>query len=140
MWRKHLVGYENAEICQFLEYGFPIGLSVSSPGLVAAKSNHGSSYAFYTWIDKFLSSGLLNKYVAGPYENQPFHDIHLSPLMTADKKPKDRRPVFDATFGVLSLNKWTPSDQYLGQPISFAYPKIEDFRKMVIKSGEGCDL
>ena len=138
MWRKHLVGYEHAEICQFLEYGFPIGLSEPVPTLVPATSNHGSSYAYYSWIDKFLSSGLLNKYVAGPFSVQPFSNIHLSPLMTAEKKPDGRRPVFDATFGDYSLNNGTPSDLYLGQPLNFAYPRIEDYRRLVILSGVGC--
>ena len=138
MWRQHLIGYENSEICQFLEYGFPVGLGNPLPDLVPALTNHGSSYSFYTWIDKFLSSGLKNKYVAGPFAEQPFETIHLSPLMTAEKKPDGRRPVFDATFGNFSLNNGTPSDQYLGQDISFAYPKIEDFRRLVLLSGVGC--
>ena len=58
--------------------------------------------------------------------------------MTAEKKPDERRTVFDATFGDFSLNKGTPTDQYLGQAISFAYPKVEDFRKMVLAEGLGC--
>ena len=139
-WRHHLIGYENSEICQFLEYGFPIGLGTPPPVLVPASSNHGSSYSFYTWIDKFLSSGLKKKYVAGPFSKQPFEVIQLSPLMTAEKKPGGRRPVFDATYGDFSLNNGTPSDQYLGQAIEFSYPKIEDFRRLVILSGRKCFL
>ena len=138
MWRHHLIGYENAEICQFLEYGFPVGLDDPLPVLVPATTNHGSAYAFYKWIDKFLSSGLKKRYIAGPFSEQPFEVIHLSPLMSAEKKPDSRRPVFDATFGDFSLNNGTPSDQYMGQAISFAYPRIEDFRRLVLLSGVGC--
>ena len=137
-WRKHLIGYEHADLCQLLEFGFPIGLSNPTPVLVSATSNHGSSYSFYPWIDKFLTTGLSKKYMAGPFHEQPFERVHLSPLMTAEKKPDGRRPVFDATYGELSLNNGTPSDQYLGQPLDFTYPKIEDFRRLVILKGKGC--
>ena len=47
--------------------------------------------------------------------------------MTAVKKPDSRRAVFDASFSENSLNKATPTDEYLGQHIDYAYPKVEDF-------------
>ena len=137
-WRHHLVGYENAEICQYLQFGFPIGLDDPQPKLVPALSNHGSAYSFYPWIDKFLAAGLKKRFMSGPFTKQPFSNIHTSPMMTAEKKPDGRRPVFDATFGDFSLNNGTPPTQYLGQFIDFSYPKIEDFRKLVILSGKGC--
>ena len=87
-----------------------------------------------------MSSGVSKKYVAGPYHVQPFHEIHVSPMMTAPKKPNERRPVFDATYGDYSLNNGTPTDLYMGQPISLVYPSIEDFRELVIKCGPGCYL
>ena len=134
-WRQYLLGYEGRELCQFMEYGFPIGLDDPPPKLEPALSNHGSAYSFYLWIDKFLASSIHKRYVAGPFEIQPFSTVHLSPLMTADKKPSSRRPVFDASYGDHSLNKGTPAGQYLGERIDFTYPKIEDFRRLVIIAG-----
>ena len=138
-WRKHLIGYEDVEICQYLEFGFPLGVD-SGPDtkLVSARRNHGSAYTFYPWIDKFVREGVEKKYIAGPYNVQPFERIHISPMMTAPKRPDDRRPVFDATFGDHSLNNGTPTDQYMGEPISLVYPRIEDFRELVLKCGQGC--
>ena len=137
-WRHHLVGYEGKELCQYLDYGFPIGLDDPTPKLVPATRNHGSSYSFFPWIDKFLASSLHLKYVAGPFDKQPFPTIQISPLMTAEKKPSSRRPVFDGTYGDNSLNKATPAGQYLGEKIDFTYPKIEDFRRLVILCGRSC--
>ena len=138
-WRHHLLGYENVEICQFLVYGFPIGLSEDpTPKLVSTMRNHGSSYQFYKHIDKFLETGLKLCDVAGPCLSSPFDTVHISPLMTAPKKPDSRRAVFDASFGDFSLNKGTPVDLYMGQPIEFSYPKIEDFKQIVLKEGKGC--
>ena len=58
-WRNHLIGYEHAEVVQFIEFGFPIGLQKEpSLSLKSAKSNHGSAYKFYTDIDEFLFKGL----------------------------------------------------------------------------------
>ena len=59
----------------------------------------------------------------------------LSPMMTSPKKPTSKFPVFDASFGDHSLNKGTPAGQYLGEKIDFTYPKIEDFRRLVILAG-----
>ena len=137
-WRHHLVGYKDVELCQFLQYGFPLGLTEDPPpDLVPVLSNHGSAYSYYPWIDKFVAACLPKKYLSGPFSSQPFSLIHLSPLMTAVKKPDSRRPVFDASFSENSLNKSTPSDMYLGQQIEYSYPKVEDFRRVVLKCGKG---
>ena len=76
--------------------------------------------------------------MSGPMVEAPFSHFNTSPLMTAVKKPDARRAVFDASFGDLSLNNNTPSDNYLGMPIEYAYPKIEDFKAFIIKLGRGC--
>ena len=138
-WRYHLVGYEEAEIVQYLEFGFPIGLSEDPPpNLSSTLRNHGSSLQFFTHIDSFLEKGLELGDTVGPFEYSPFEVVHISPLMTAPKKPSSRRAVFDATFGDLSLNNNTPCDQYMGQPISFSYPKIDDFKRLVLTKGPKC--
>ena len=138
-WRRCLIGYEDIQICQYLEFGFPLGLETNPPAqLVPASQNHGSSYQFFPWVDQFAVSGVSNCYIAGPYGTQPFEHMHVTPLMTAVKKPDGRRVVFDATFGDFSLNKGTPQHVYQGQPIELTYPKIEDFRGLILKCGKGC--
>ena len=138
-WRYHLTGYEHVDICQFLEFGFPLGLqSDPKPVLKSSLRNHGSAYQFYSWIDDFLQTGIKLGDVAGPFCSSPYSKPHISPLMTAAKKPGGRRAVFDASFGDLSLNNNTPSDYYLGQPISYAFPKIEDFKRLILECGKGC--
>ena len=140
-WRQHLVGYEGAEIVQFLQYGFPLGLSDDSPpALVSTLRNHGSSYQFYKHIDEFLVTGLERGELAGPCKTPPFQEVHISPLMTAVKKPNSRRAVFDASFGDYSLNKNTPTDTYLHEPFEYDFPKIEDFKRIVLECGAGSYL
>ena len=140
-WRYHLNGYDDGkkEILQLLEYGFPLGLSEDPQlGLQSTLSNHGSAYSFYPWWDEFLAKGVTNCDLVGGFETSPFPRVHISPCMTAEKKPDARRCVFDATFGDNSLNNGTPSDIYMGRPIEFAFPCIEDFRRMILTCGQGC--
>ena len=139
-WRKHLVGYgESGELLQFLEFGFPLGL-VENPDLQPCERNHGSSYQFYPHIDKFVTTEIVRVGLTGPFTAPPWPNLMLSPLMTAPKNPDSRRPVFDATFGDKSLNNATPSDLYLGVPTVYTYPKIDDFREMILSCGRCCYL
>ena len=138
-WRHHLIGYGEPEIAWYLQFGFPLGLQDDpSPVLSPARANHGSSYQFFTTIDKFIKVGVEKCDLVGPYAKSPFECFHISPIMTAPKKPSSRRPVFDATFGDHSLNNYTPSDHYLGQPMEYAYPRIEDFKDLILAKGPGC--
>ena len=138
-WKYHLIGYEDSAITQFLEFGFPLGLTEDAPpSLVSTLRNHGSSYQYYTYLDEFLSTGLERRELAGPCRVPPFSEVHVSPLMTAVKKPAGRRAVFDASFGEYSLNGGTPPGIYLSQPFTYDFPRIEDFKRFVLKCGQGC--
>ena len=135
-WRYHLRGYEHAELVQFMEYGFPLGLS-SIPDLECCERNHGSAYMWYGHIDKFICTEVTEGGMTGPFQKAPWWNTIVSPLMTAHKKTKSRRTVFDATFGDKSLNNSTPSDLYMGIPCKYSFPKIEDYKNMILKSGRG---
>ena len=60
-----------------------------------------------------MSTGLERYELSGPCSVPPFSRVHVSPLMTAPKKPDGRRSVFDATFREMSLNNFTPQDTYM---------------------------
>ena len=138
-WRRLLKGYDYAELLQFLEYGFPLGLtSDPAPILMSALSNHSSSYQHYTYLDKFFATGLEKRELTGPFKSPPFESLHVSPLMTAPKKPDSRRVVFDATFGDYSLNKNTLSNSYCDSPCIYDFPTVDDFKDLILKCGRGC--
>ena len=137
-WRKLLVGYgDGVELLQFMEFGFPLGL-VESPDLAPCERNHGSAYQYFPHIDKFVTAEIIRGGLTGPFTEPPWPDFMLSPLMTAPKKPDSRRPVFDATFGNKSLNNATPADCYLETPTMYSYPRIDDFRRIILTCGRGC--
>ena len=134
-WRELLADYPKNSLVDKLEFGFPIGVS-KDPQLEPSLKNHSSSYMFYTWLDKFCISEIKNCGLTGPFCSSPFQFYHLSPMMTAHKKPDKRRPVFDASFG-MSINKSTPREYYLGERAEYDYPTLDDFQQMIIKVGRG---
>ena len=135
-WRHHLTGYVDAEVIQFMEFGFPLGLS-SLPDLACSTRNHGSAYMWYDHVDKFICSEVTEGGMSGPFAQAPWWNIIVSPLMTAHKKVRTRRTVFDATFGEKSLNNSTPSDLYMGLPCKYTFPKIQDYKEMILACGTG---
>ena len=138
-WRFHLIGYEHADIVQLIEHGFPLGLSEIAE-LESSLRNHGSSYGFYKHVDKFVTEEIIYGGLSGPFSRAPWWDSTISPLMTAPKKPDSRRTVYDATYGDKSLNNATPSEFYMGQPCIYTFPKLDDFRRMVLRCGPGSFL
>ena len=135
-WRHYLIGYDSAELVQYLEFGFPLGLQESAK-LDCQTRNHGSAYMWFDWVDKFIAAEVQECGMSGPFKLSPWREITISPLMTAHKKPLDRRTVYDATYGEGSLNNATPCSTYMEQPIHFTYPRVEDYRIMVLKAGRG---
>ena len=108
-----------------------------SPSLRAAGGTMGHHMLFYSHVDKFIAEEIKLGGLTGPFEKVPWWDMVLSPLMTAVKKPSSRRTVFDASFGTFSLNNSTPGENYLGQPCIYTYPKLDDFRRLVLRCGPG---
>ena len=131
--------YQHMHICQYVQYGFPLGLW-SEAYLEPATRNHSSSYSYYSYLDKFVESELEKLGMTGPFDSSPWENVMLSPLMTSSKKPNGRRPVFDASFGLYSLNKNTPEKCYMDSEYEFHFPRIDDLADRIAELGPGCYL
>ena len=53
-----------------IQFGFPIGSSVDDE-LESKVRNHGSSYMWFTHVDKFISKEIDEGGVSGPYKLSP---------------------------------------------------------------------
>ena len=131
--------YPYIHLMQFVEFGFPLGLWPDIC-LVPCTNNHSSAYSYYSYIDEFVAKELKSLGLTGPFSNEPFEQIMLSPLMTAHKKPNSRRAVFDASFGLFSLNKNTPEGAYHETQYEFTFPRVDDLADLIAKLGRGCFL
>ena len=137
-WKELFASYSKGNIIDKLMYGFPIGVEREAD-LVPALKNHSSSYMFYSWVDKFCVKEVSKCGLTGPLATVPFSDFHVSPMMTAIKKPDKRRVVFDASYGI-SLNKSTPKEFYLNEKTEYDFPKLDDFEVLILKVGLGAKM
>ena len=131
--------YPHIHVLQYVEFGFPLGLWTDAY-LEPSTKNHSSSYSFHTFIDKFIDTELGKTGLTGPFSASPWEKIMISPLMTSPKKPNSRRAVFDASFGLYSLNKNTPERAYHESEYEFTFPRIDDLADIIAQLGEGCFL
>ena len=122
-----------------MEFGFPLGLWTDAY-LVPSTANHSSAYSYFSYVDKFIETELEKLGLSGPYKSSPFDKLMLSPIMTSHKKPNGRRTVFDASFGLYSLNKNTPEKAYHETEYEFHFPSIDTFADLIAKLGPGCLL
>ena len=78
-WRYHLQGYEGVDICQMIEFGFPMGLALeATKSLKSTYRNHGSSYQYYKWWDKMTAKGVSRTEISGPCTESSFINVHCS--------------------------------------------------------------
>ena len=139
LFRHSLQDYDDKEVCQFLQFGFPLGLA-EEIYLEPALKNHKSSYSYYSYLDQFLHKEVNKLGISGPLSQPPFSPTMLSPMMTSPKNIASRRPVFDASWGDWSLNENTPVKSYMGGDYSFTFPTVLDLADLIVKKGPGCLL
>ena len=138
-WREMLVNYHDTDLCEFLEFGWPLGLDPSVP-LKSTLKNHPSSWQFAEEMDKFLVKQINSAALSGPFVINPFSSlICVSPMMTVPKKPSGRRIVIDASFGE-GPNNATPRGEYLGDTYVFNFPKVDEYAEIIRQLGQGCLL
>ena len=139
MWRSFLDEYQDKEILEFLEYGWPSNFTHSS-SLQSTFKNHSSAREFSSHIDAYLKVEADKFAILGPFTVPPVTPIHLSPLMTRPKKDSDlRRVVVDLSWPRgMSLNDGIPMYEYLGKPVSLTLPTVDYMAARVQELGEGC--
>lgn len=85
-WREALVGYHDVEICDFLEFGWPVGYIMDRPP-TPVLNNHPSALANPSHVKEFLQEKLKFEAMVGPFKSPPFQPWNrTSPIMTRPKK------------------------------------------------------
>ena len=90
-FRFMLYGYEDEAICDFLEYGFPLGymgkIQQQNPNSYTFVQNHSGAKQFAEAVQKYLVKEKLYGAILGPFTENPFMcNIALSPLNTVPKR------------------------------------------------------
>ena len=82
LWRQYLQECHDAKICDFLEFGWPVGYDYATHGFpVSQLRNHQGALLFLAAIDSYLQNEICRNVVLGPFESNPFScTVALSPL------------------------------------------------------------
>ena len=143
--RHMLSDYKDLQVCEFLEYGFPLGCSEDIKNLKPNSKvrNHKGARDFPLEIESYLESEISQGKVLGPFRSNPFEsDIFLSPLNTVAKHDTtERRIILDLSFPKgQAVNDFISKEEYLQEKIDLVYPKVDDLVDLVKLKGQGCHL
>ena len=89
-----LQGYEDAEVVQWLRYGWPTGRLPTLPLPKKNHKNHSGATDYPEQLTRYINKEMKYAAVMGPYENIPFNGkVGISPLSTRAKKDSDDRRI-----------------------------------------------
>ena len=115
-WRKRLHAYHDNIICDYLEFGWPIGfIRDTQPSII--QSYHASAYSYPDHIHHYVNTELQHRAIPGQFSQPAFEHFHISPLMTRPQKN--------------SVNDGIARDSYLGENYKLCYPIVEDFAALI---------
>lgn len=141
-WRILLRDYPDNIICEFLEFGWPLGYH-SEVLPVFDLRNHRGALNFPAAVESYLTDEIHLGRVAGPFDVIPFTDAFVaSPLNTVPKRDSsERRVIVDLSWPCgHSVNDGIPRDSFLGDPLDLSYPTIDAIVDAVVSLGRGCLL
>ena len=141
-WADLLRDYHDAEIMDYLRYGWPGGYTDPDPPRPSS-INHPSATAHSNQVSKFIHKELQKGALLGPFSKPPFHPWNqTSPLMTRPKKQsQDRRVIIDLSFpSGYSVNDGVSKNVFQGQPFTYTFPTLEDMVQAIRINGRGSYL
>ena len=136
--RENLKKYFDEEIVQYLEFGWPIGVTGEPPNKTRVQ-NHAGARNFPEFIDSYIIKEIQHKAILGPYEENPFEsNIFVSPLNSVPKEGNSRRIIVDLSFPESeSVNSRLPKETYLDDPVVLKYPNVYSLVQIVRSVGKG---
>ena len=134
--RNLLADYKDQQLCDLLEFGFPIGYKGDNSVLKEVNSkniwkyrNHKGAEEFPQEMISYLEKGSLNKAIIGPFKASPFESgIKISPLNSLPKRDtEERRVILDSSYPRgASINDHISIEEYLDNKIDLVYPKVDE--------------
>ena len=143
--RHMLIDYRDFQVCDFLEFGFPLGCSKDIDSLPSSDrvKNHKGAREYPAEVKSYLDSEISQGTVLGPFKCNPFETkLFLSPLNTVPKHDtNERRIILDLSFPKgRAVNDFISKDKYLQEKVDLVYPKVDDLVDLVKLKGPGCYL
>ena len=142
IWRELLSSYPDQIICEFLEFGWPIGYMSDTLPIFDLQTHRGA-LDFSDQVNAYLPKELKLGRIAGPFDTALLaQGFVVSPVNTVEKRDsEERRVIVDLSWPCgHSVNEAIPSDSHLGKPLVLRYPTIDDIVDAVVTLGRGCHL
>jgi len=145
--RRLLAGYRDEQVCNFLEFGWPINHDRS-----VVPKHCGANYSgvdeYLAQVSLYLEKELDRGSAIGPFEVNPFNvgkrsvDIGVSPLNAIRKREStEPRIILDLSWPRgKGINDCVSTDSYLGEQILTTYPSIDELVAIIKSKGKGCLL
>ena len=139
-WRAHLCDYFDKQLCDLIEFGFPLDFD-RSRHLESTLVNHASARNFSDHIDKYLQEELEFEAILGPFDHPPIQ-MHISPFMTREKSGSDsRRAIIDLSFPKgSSVNDGVAKNFYLGTEFQMHYPSVDSIIRTLKNLGPSAKI
>lgn len=142
IWRNYLRNYEDRLVCEFLEFGWPVGYDYDTYSFpVSQPRNHNGAKNFTEDLDRYLKEQISRSAIAGPFSDIPFErGMAISPLNTVDKKDStDRRVILDLSWPHnSSVNDGISKSTYEGLHFDLKFPTVDSIADLIVKKGSGC--
>jgi hypothetical protein len=136
-------GHHDLQVCDLLEFGFPLDLDrhkfISNSSII----NHGSSSAFPAEVSAYFAEEIAHGAVLGPFKEAPVSNLNISPIMTAPKDGGARRVIVDLSFPSvhnMSVNALVAKNVYLETPFILKLPTVDTICEAISKFGCGVKL
>ncbi|KXJ18189.1 Alpha-1,6-mannosylglycoprotein 6-beta-N-acetylglucosaminyltransferase A [Exaiptasia diaphana] len=142
IWRNYLRTYEDRIVCDFLEFGWPVGYDYETflfP--VSQPRNHNGATQFPDNIDRYFREQISRAAIAGPFSDIPFQQgLAISPLNSVEKKDStDRRVILDLSWPHnSSVNDGISKSMYEGENFELKFPTVDSIADLIVKNGSGC--
>lgn len=140
-WQHCRTTYHDRDLCDFLEFGWPIGYTKRTPSQ-SSHQNHGSALAQPGVIDAFLEKECTLGETCGPFSVNPLQPpLTTSPLQITSSRSGIPRVVVDLSHPQgTSMKSGIPKDTYLNKPFSLRLPSTDALQTIICEKGPGCHL
>ena len=121
----------------YLQFGFPVGLDYKNFNYNQQVDNHVSANKFPEAVDAYIATELKHKALVGPFQKDPFAQMHTSPMMTRPKPDSTHRLIVDLTWPLGdSVNSRITDNHFDGNTCSLKYPTIDHIVQQILTVGD----
>ena len=140
-WERHLRDYPDTRLIHYLKFGFPLSIKTHCTPPISQVKNHFSAISHSQAVRKYLDKEISMGAILGPFDIDPAHGIHSSPLLTRPKDTNKRRVILNLSHPKgTSLNDQVDRLRFDGVTFNLKFPSIDNITEEILRIGEGVTL